>query len=192
MKVIAVVGSASGSGKTRLACAILKAIPGLGAVKISPREGPSRVEWGAGAAGKDTACFAASGAMVVARIVAPRERVAEAWAGIRSNLEHLPGVVVEGAGALDVPAERFTVFVVTPESLGERHERDERLAKAADCIVVVEGGGAPSLGSNDIPGRVGKSVPMVSVRQDSENWAEDTLVQAVRSFLLDRGKADRR
>ena len=192
MNVIAVVGSASGSGKTRLACAILKAIPGLGAVKISPREGPPRVEWGAGAAGKDTACFAASGASAVARIVAPRERAAEEWAGIRGNLEHLRGVVVEGASALVIPAERFTVLVVTPESLGERPARDERLGAAADFIVVVQRGGASSPGSDDIAGRLGKSVPVASVSHENENWEVDELLKAVRGFLLGTDEADRK
>jgi hypothetical protein len=192
MKVIAVVGSASGSGKTKLACAILRAIPGLGAVKISPRAGPPRVEWGAGDAGKDTDRFAASGASLVARIVAPRARVTEAWAGVRASMERLPGVVVEGAGALALPAERFTVLVVTPQSLGERPARDLRLAVAADCIVVVEGGGASSLGRKETTGPLGKSVPVVSVTKESESWADEALLRVVRNFLLCSGKEDPR
>lgn len=184
MKVIAVVGSASGSGKTRLACDILRAIPGLGAVKISPREGQPRIEWGAGESGKDTARFAASGAAVVARIVAPRERVREIWDGMCGAFTGLPGVIVEGAGALTCAAERFTIFVAARESLGERSERDERLAAAADCIVVVR----PEKGaSSEAPQLIGLrrgTIPVLGVSPSEEVWANEVLLGAVRTFLF--------
>jgi len=192
MKVIAVVGSASGSGKTKLACAILGAIPGLGAVKISPRGGRPRVEWGAGGAGKDTSRYAASGASLVARIVGPRERVIEAWAGVRGSLDRLRGVVVEGAGALALPAERFTILVVAPESLGERPERDARLAASADFVVVVQTEGAPDADGTNGFVHLAERVPVVRVSQGNEDWADESLFEAVRGFLLGSGKPDRR
>jgi hypothetical protein len=187
VKVIAVVGSASGSGKTRLACAILHAFPGLGAVKISPREGSSRVEWGGGKAGKDTAHFAQSGAAVVARVVAARERVPEVWKGMRGALEPLRGIVVEGAGALDIPAERFTVFVVSPESLGERPARDERLAAAADCIVIVRPDLTRVPKETPLVDRHRARIPVLSLSAGEENWADEVLLDAIRRFLVRDG-----
>lgn len=72
MKIIAVVGTGSGCGKTTVACRILAEIPRLGAVKISPRDCESHVEWGAGEPGKDTDLYVGHGAIRVARIIGPR------------------------------------------------------------------------------------------------------------------------
>ena len=135
MKIIAVVGTGSGCGKTTAACRILRAIPGLGAVKISPREGVSRVEWGAGAPGKDTGLFAASGAVRVARIVGPRDAVGATWNLIRGQFEGCPGVVVEGASALALPGERFVVFVVGDKQERAQGERNRALAAKSDVII---------------------------------------------------------
>jgi hypothetical protein len=181
--VIAVVGSASGSGKTRLACAVLRAIPGLGAVKISPRAGSPLVEWGPGEPGKDTARFAESGAAVVARIAAPRGSVPAVWDGMRGALEGLPGIVVEGAGALGLPAERFTVFVAAVASLGERAERDERLAAAADCIVMVRPGPAADREDPSVIAQQGGRVGVLRVSMAEEQWELEPLLDAIRGFL---------
>lgn len=183
MRAIAVVGSASGAGKTAVACAILRAVPGLGAVKISPREAAARVEWGGGPAGKDTARYAASGAVAVARIVSPRGRAQEAWGAVRAVFERLPAIVIEGAGALDLPVERFTVFVADPRTLGARPARDERLAAAADCIVVVRPRGAVGGAEHPLLARhQGRGlVPPVFVADG--DWDHPALIDAVRSFL---------
>lgn len=183
VKLIAIVGSASGSGKTGVACAILRAIPGLGAVKISPREGPVRVERGAGGPGKDTTRYAECGAGAVARLVAPRERVLEAWEQVRQDFEPLPGVVVEGAGALELPGGRFAIFVVAPATLGERPERDERLAAAADCIVVVQSSGTAAVGEHPAVTRWRGRVPVLAVSLDAGEWTAPALIEAVRFFL---------
>jgi hypothetical protein len=190
MKVIAVVGSASGSGKTGVACAILRAVPGLGAVKISPREGPARVERGPGLPGKDTARYAECGAAAVARVVAPRERVREAWGSLARDFERLPAVVVEGAGALELPGRRLTIFVAAPATLGERPERDERLAADADWIVVVRPSDAA----------IGEEQPLIALRRgrarvlevslDEVEWTAPALIEAVRVFLLDKKEAE--
>jgi hypothetical protein len=187
MKVIAVVGSASGSGKTTLACALLRAIPGLGAVKISPSDGPARVEWGPGKTGKDTARFAGCGAAAVARIVGPRDRLPETWESVRAVFEPLPGVLIEGAGALALPEHRFTIFVAVPDTLGERPARDERLAAAADCIVVVRDGG-PAADEHPLVARHRGRVPVFAIRPDAVEWGHESLIEAVRGFLL--GKED--
>lgn len=135
MKIIAVVGTGSGCGKTTVACRILREIPGLGAVKISPRDGESRVEWGAGKPGKDTDLFSASGAVKVARIIGPRDTAGQAWELIKGRFEGCPGVVIEGAGALEIPGERFVVFVVADTGEKMRQERNRAIAAVADLIV---------------------------------------------------------
>jgi ABC-type dipeptide/oligopeptide/nickel transport system ATPase component len=111
VKIIAVVGTGSGCGKTTIACRILREIPGLGAVKISPREGASRIEWGAGEPGKDTDLFVRSGAVRVARIIGPREEVGSSWGLMKGEFDGYPGVVFEGASALDLSGDRLVVFV---------------------------------------------------------------------------------
>ena len=190
VRLIAVVGSASGSGKTGVACAILRAVPGLGAVKISPREGPVRVERGAGEPGKDTARYAESGAALVARVVAPRERILEAWEQLRQDFERLPAVVVEGAGALELPGRRFTVFVVASATLGERPERDERLAAAADCIVVVRSQGRAAEDEHPVVGRQQGRASVLEVSLDAGEWTAPVLIEAVCRFLIDTKGAE--
>ena len=135
MKIVAVVGTGSGCGKTTVACRILREIPGLGAVKISPREGASRIEWGPGEQGKDTDLFVGNGAVRVARIIGPREAVGGAWRLIEQAFEGCRGVVIEGASALDLPGERFVVFVAGDTRCDQREERDRVLAANSDLIV---------------------------------------------------------
>ena len=135
VKIVAVVGTGSGCGKTTVACRILREIPGLGAVKISPREGVSRIEWGAGEPGKDTDLYAGSGAVSVARIIGPREAVGQAWELIKGQFEGCQGVVIEGAGALEIPEERFVVFVVGNTKNDQREERNRAVAAISDIII---------------------------------------------------------
>lgn len=135
MKIIAIVGTGSGCGKTTVACHILRAIPGLGAVKISPRDGVSRVEWGVGEPGKDTDLYDASGAVKVARIIGPREAVVSTWERIKSEFEGCQGVVVEGASALCIPEERFVVFVIGAAMEKRRDELNRAIADNSDIIV---------------------------------------------------------
>jgi hypothetical protein len=136
VKIIAVVGSESGSGKTTVACRIFRAIPGLGAVKISPREGEARAEWGAGTADKDTGGYAASGAAVIARIIGPRNSVAVTWGKIRENFRACRAVVMEGRGAIDLPGEKFVIFTVGP-GMSERPDRTSLIAARSDMIIVM-------------------------------------------------------
>jgi hypothetical protein len=135
VKIIAVAGTGSGCGKTTVACQVLRAIPGLGAVKISPREGPSRVEWGAGEPGKDTDLFITNGALRVARIIGPRESVARSWDLIKGQFEGCKGVVVEGASALGIPEERYVVFVVGDTQKKARGDRSRAIEVKSDVIV---------------------------------------------------------
>jgi len=135
VKIIAVVGTGSGCGKTTVVCRILRAIPGLGAVKISPREGASRVEWGAGEAGKDTDLFSGNGAVRVARIVGPREMVGPTLGCIKGKFEGCQGVIIEGASALDLPGERYVVFVISNPEDRARDEINREIAIVSDIII---------------------------------------------------------
>ena len=135
MKIIAVVGTGSGCGKTTVACRILREIPGLGAVKISPRDGASRIEWGAGDPGKDTDLYVECGAAPVARIIGPRESVGHAWELINGRFDECRGVVIEGASALEIQEERFVVFVVGDTLDGEREERNRAIVVKSDLII---------------------------------------------------------
>jgi hypothetical protein len=139
MKVIAVVGSGSGSGKTALVCRLLRSLPGLGAVKISPRETASPgVEWGPGAAGggKDTARYAAAGAVRVARVVAPREEVPGLWGAVEAGMEGCRGLIVEGSRSLEVGKDRFGILVVGGREAGERPERIGSILGKVDLVIV--------------------------------------------------------
>lgn len=135
MKIIAIAGTGSGCGKTTLACGILRAFPGLGAVKISPRAGASRVEWGAGEKGKDTALYAGCGAAPVAWVVGPREAVAGAWDTIKGRFGGCRGVVIEGAGSFSIPEERFGVFVNCQGAGGNGVVKNSALVGESDVIV---------------------------------------------------------
>jgi len=135
MKIIAVVGTGSGCGKTTVVCRILRAIPGLGAVKISPRDGALRVEWGGGEPGKDTDLYVSSGAVPVARIIGPREQATPAWEKIKGRFSGCRGVVIEGASALDFPDERYAVFVVGAVRDRTREARDGHVEANSDVLV---------------------------------------------------------
>ena len=135
MKIVAVVGTGSGCGKTTVACRILREIPGLGAVKISPREGASRIEWGAGVPGKDTDLYVKSGAVTVARIIGPREAVAQAWEVIKGQFKGCRGVVIEGASAIEIPEERFVIFVVGDTKNDKKEQRNREMMAISDIII---------------------------------------------------------
>ena len=136
MKIVVVAGTGSGCGKTTVVCRLLQAIPNLGAVKISPREGESRIEWGVGEPGKDTDLYLAHGAVRAARIIGPRVGVVPAWDLIKGKFDGLRGVVIEGACALDIPGEKFSVFVVGATVEEERAERNR--VNAAKCQIIID------------------------------------------------------
>lgn len=135
MKIIAVVGTGSGCGKTTAACRILREIPGLGAVKISPRDGASLVEWGAGEPGKDTDLYVKCGAAPVARIIGPRVEVGRTWQQIKSHFDGCQGVVFEGTSALEIPEERFVVFVAGDIGNDKQEARNRAIASKSDLII---------------------------------------------------------
>ena len=135
VKIVAVVGSGSGCGKTTIVCRILRAIPGLGAVKISPREGPSRVEWGRGERGKDTDLYVESGAACVARILGPRNQVVETWNRIKIAFDSCRAVIVEGSRSVELPEERLVIYVDGGNSDESRKELRKSLIIDSDIII---------------------------------------------------------
>lgn len=135
VKIVAVIGTGSGCGKTTLACRILQEIPGLAAVKISPRQCESRVEWGAGTPGKDTDLYLRSGAAAVARIIGPRQAAGHLWDRIEDRFAGCRGVVVEGTGALCMPGEQFIIFVVGENRKAPRDQKNREIEGIADLVV---------------------------------------------------------
>lgn len=135
VKIIAVVGTGSGCGKTTVACRILREIPGLGAVKISPREGAGRIEWGAGEPGKDTDLYARSGAVTVARIIGPRDEAGKAWELIKGRFDGCQGVVIEGTSGLDLSGDRYVVFVAGDTRNDQREQRNREMVAISDAII---------------------------------------------------------
>lgn len=190
-KIVAVAGTGSDSGKTTIVCRILRGIPGLAAVKISPRAGKPRVEWGPGAAGKDTARFAASGAVKVARIIAPRERVVEIWEEVKADFESLPGVVVEGASAVDLPGEKYVIFAIGQGDPRERFERNRRIAAISDCIVLNEN--HKYLHTSDFYVKLSHFISHDNIIENGDNDQDDraipTLTRDLIAFLRRRGRA---
>lgn len=179
MKVIAVAGSGSGSGKTTLVCRILEAVPGLGAVKISPRETDRpRIEWGPGEGGaaKDTARYAGAGAVRVARIVAPRAEVPRLWEEAAVGLAECRGVVVEGSGALGLGRGRFAILVAGGREASERPERLGNILEKIDILVVNGPTFDHEVGLNDI--LLSHKFPQSSVivmdveRDSGERWQQ--------------------
>lgn len=136
MKIIVVAGTGSGCGKTTVVCRLLKAIPNLGAVKISPREGESRIEWGAGESGKDTDLYLVHGAVRAARIIGPRAAVVPSWELIAGDFAGCRGVVIEGACALDIPDEKYAIFVAGTVVEPTRIERNR--VNAAKCDLIID------------------------------------------------------
>ena len=185
MKIVAVVGSESNSGKTTIACRILRGIPGLGAVKISRREGgTAHVEWGGGSADKDTARYAASGAAVVARIIGPEATVAATWEKISETFRECPGVVIEGRGAIQLSGEKFVIFAIGP-SVGQRTERNSQIAATSDLAVIV--GPTTDQDSPEIREVLSHIVPQTPVILSSlsprDEHVGDEIVQRVIRFL---------
>lgn len=131
MRIVAVVGSGSGCGKTTVACRILGAVPGLGAIKISPRVCAPHVEWGPGAPGKDTERFSRSGAIKVARIVGPRGCAAGVWKAIQGEFSGCRGVLVEGVQGLSFSEDSLKIFVLGVEA-EDRIQKNRDIASSCD------------------------------------------------------------
>lgn len=138
VKVIVVAGSGSGVGKTALICHLLRVIPGLGVIKLSPREGGSPVvEWGTEGEdpGKDTGRFRQDGAALVARVVSPRSRLSVPLLEALSSMASCRAVIIEGSSALGVINPALVIMVVGPEAKSGREKKNKRILSQADLII---------------------------------------------------------
>jgi hypothetical protein len=61
--------------------------------------------------------------------------VVQTWNLINSAFETLPGVVVEGSRSVDLPGERFVIFVDGGDSKEVRRNRERFLASISDTIL---------------------------------------------------------
>jgi molybdopterin-guanine dinucleotide biosynthesis protein len=191
MKIVAVVGSGSNSGKTTLVCRILRDHPGLGALKLSPREGVDpRIEWGPGAdPEKDTARFSASGAAKVGRIVGERGRIPHFWESVRPEFSGLEGVVVEGGGSLSFADEVLPVFVLggSGEKIGQLLDADAN-SPVDPILVINQSHGAVSFGNlDDTSSHFSSRSQVFTVDLSSDDPAKPLpLLKAIERFLKRR------
>jgi molybdopterin-guanine dinucleotide biosynthesis protein len=112
--LIGVGGAHSDSGKTTVACAVLAALPGWGAIKCEPTalytsivaddETLSRPD-------KDTGKYLRAGAEDVLWVRAPREELEETLEMALGRLSRLPGIVVEGNSAIEVLRPDIVIFI---------------------------------------------------------------------------------
>jgi hypothetical protein len=152
VKVIAVTGSGSGSGKTTLVCRILGAVPGLGAVKLSPPAEAPRIEWGPGTGGaaKDTARYSAAGARKVARVIGPRGSGLQLWEQVEAGMDGCRAVIVEGGGALQMGSRRFAILVAGRSEAQEHPELIGVMMSKIDLVIVNMPHPEPILALNDV------------------------------------------
>lgn len=188
MKVVAVAGSGSGCGKTTVVCALLRAFPGLGALKISPREGPARLETGPGAGdGKDTARYSASGAVAVARAVGGRDSLPGLAGDVRRVMEGCRAVVAEGADSRWLPAPRLSILVLGGPDPGSRIDRLRDLVSRTDIVVLnkptMRDANGIVKGVMSHLARNRKVTEVGDARSESETWSD--LVLQVGAFIAE-------
>jgi molybdopterin-guanine dinucleotide biosynthesis protein len=145
--IIGIGGAHSGAGKTEAACAVLRRLPGWGAIKCTRThlytsmvsdEHVLRQE------GKDTARYFDSGAANVLWVQATPDDMAETVEMACEHLGHLPGILVEGNSAIEVLNPDIVIFIFD-ETLRLKTGAERILARAD--AVIAETGGAPPQGA---------------------------------------------
>jgi hypothetical protein len=112
--IIGIGGAHSSAGKTEAGCAVLRALPGWGAVKCSPTSLYTSVvsdEHILRQEGKDTARYLEAGAGGVLWVQATRNDMEETVEMARDHLSHLPGIVAEGNSAIEVLNPDVVIFI---------------------------------------------------------------------------------
>ena len=133
-------------GKTTLACRILEALGGWGAIKISPVRDADRVvaSLGSHRPGSDTDLLARAGAARVVWLRAPDDRLGPAIARAMGELADLRGAVVEGNSfARHAPPSR--TILVARAGLDEVKDSARSLVAAAHWLVLNRPRGADGL-----------------------------------------------
>lgn len=152
MRILAVGGFGSGSGKTTFVERILSRLPGWGALKTSPgkhgRAGSGRFlletdPVALGSAGSDTARMLAAGAARVAWLRSEGTPPPEAVVAVRAWSAGLPGLLVEGLRApLALGADRLYLVARS----GTDDLKAAAVAAAPNAAAIVVNGATPPAG----------------------------------------------
>lgn len=147
MKVLAISGGGSNSGKTSLVLALIRVLPEWGILKTSPVENPDR-NHGYGwdyelvldrtrlaSAMKDTASFIAAGASRVAWLIARPPVPEKARVEVEAAFVGCPGLVIEG-GALAEPFSPERRYVVVRGSTTPLKAEAIERARRADAVLL--------------------------------------------------------
>lgn len=171
MKLICVGGLSSGCGKTSVVCLLLKALPGWGAMKVTPSrpddvcprgqdcdacqppDGPYDVaidEEIPERPGTDTSRFHDAGASHVAFVRALPECLPAALKYAFERLSGLPGVIIESTTAM--PLIDGLRILVARQGRSEVKDSAHTAAGIADILAVNQDAAGPSEGSSsDFP-----------------------------------------
>lgn len=136
--IIGVGGAGSGVGKTTVACSILRALEGWGAIKYTKTLLNSVLIDDKGVLakqGKDTALMLESGAERVIWIRSPRFRLRGILLEAILRLSDLEGIVVEGNSAVSILEPDIVVFVADE---GNLKKGSEKILTMADIVLYAE------------------------------------------------------
>jgi len=111
--IIGIGGGHSGSGKTTVACRLLEALKGWGALKYTPTyiyssvtDNQTELRQG----GKDTGRYLEAGASRVIWVQAPKDELQEPLSLGINHLAGLVGIVVEGNSAIELLKPDIVIF----------------------------------------------------------------------------------
>lgn len=188
-------------GKTTLICRVLEALPGWGAIKVSPAHGATARSRGArhvdhglvgpysidvaehGSPHSDTARFRAAGALRVLWIRSRPSRLGDALSEGLSALSGVPGVIVEGNSAAR-HLEAIAVALVARSGRREVKASAVALAGRADWLVLNRSA-AEGL-ADDEPGcveaRLGKPVSFLVDAARSSDAGTVAFLGAIRAW----------
>ena len=137
--LIGIGGGSSDTGKTTLACAILRNFKGWGALKCGSDALYASVVDDAetlSEPGTDTAAFLEAGASAAVLVKAPKEELPEAIELALARLGSppgVPGIVVEGNSAIEVLSPDIVIFSF--DAFGEIKESSRKVFEQADALV---------------------------------------------------------
>ena len=137
--IIGIGGGHSGTGKTTIACEILKKVEGWGAIKFTKTSFYSSItddQEVLSAKGKDTGRLLEAGAEKALWVQSSGDELSETASMAVQMLSNLPGIVVEGNSMIEVLTPDIVVFVA---GLRERFKPGaERVLGMADIVMTDE------------------------------------------------------
>ena len=134
--VIGVGGGSSGAGKTTIACKLLEAFPGWGAIKCTKSSVFGSISDDIAVLsvqGKDTRRFLDAGAEKVLWVKSDSYDLVEVLRVAIDMLSHLKGVIVEGNSAIGALKPDAVVFVAGSD--GEIKEGAAEVLGLADIVI---------------------------------------------------------